>query len=107
MDILVLLISLNVACSTAELLIGLLSGRAGLVSDAFHLTFDCGLLTFSLFAMAASWTKANGSTLIETNALIIALLQQAELLNSLALKVTIEKTEESYENPCKAVEDFF
>ena len=37
---------------------------SGLVSDAFHLTFDCGLLTFSLFAMAASWTKANGSTLI-------------------------------------------
>jgi hypothetical protein len=30
---------------------------AGLVSDAFHLTFGCGLLTFSLFAMAASRTK--------------------------------------------------
>ncbi|KAL5669147.1 hypothetical protein ACJX0J_021368, partial [Zea mays] len=28
-----------------------------LVSDAFHLTFGCGLLTFSLFAMAASRTK--------------------------------------------------
>ncbi|MFS7984318.1 putative cation efflux protein [Helianthus anomalus] len=45
---LVMLISLNVGCSTAELVIGLLSGQAGLVSDAFHLTFGCGLLTFSL-----------------------------------------------------------
>ncbi|XP_076940516.1 metal tolerance protein C2-like [Bidens hawaiensis] len=54
---LVMLISLNVACSMAELLIGLLSGQAGLVSDAFHLTFGCGLLTFSLFAMAASRRK--------------------------------------------------
>ncbi|KAK9725700.1 hypothetical protein RND81_05G163500 [Saponaria officinalis] len=51
------LISLNVAYSTAELFIGLLSGRAGLVSDAFHLTFGCGLLTFSLFAMAVSRRK--------------------------------------------------
>ncbi|KAF2307772.1 hypothetical protein GH714_031600 [Hevea brasiliensis] len=32
-------------------------GRVGLVSDAFHLTFGCGLLTFSLFAMAASRGK--------------------------------------------------
>ncbi|XP_059288612.1 metal tolerance protein C2 isoform X1 [Lycium ferocissimum] len=52
-----ILISLNVAYSTAELSIGLLSGRIGLVSDAFHLTFGCGLLTFSLFAMAASREK--------------------------------------------------
>lgn len=51
------LISLNVAYSTAELFIGLLSGRVGLISDAFHLTFGCGLLTFSLFAMAASRRK--------------------------------------------------
>ncbi|CAA0837482.1 Metal tolerance protein C2 [Striga hermonthica] len=51
------LISLNVAYSTAELFIGLLSGRVGLVSDAFHLTFGCGLLSFSLFAMAASRQK--------------------------------------------------
>ncbi|XP_010672644.2 metal tolerance protein C2 [Beta vulgaris subsp. vulgaris] len=54
-----LLISLNVAYSTAELFIGLLSGRVGLVSDAFHLTFGCGLLTFSLFAMATSRRKAD------------------------------------------------
>ncbi|KAM3320379.1 metal tolerance protein C2 isoform X1 [Capsicum chacoense] len=52
-----MLISLNVAYSTTELCIGLLSGRVGLVSDAFHLTFGCGLLTFSLFAMAASREK--------------------------------------------------
>ncbi|KAL0452960.1 UNVERIFIED_CONTAM: Metal tolerance protein C2 [Sesamum latifolium] len=51
------LISLNVAYSTAELVIGLFSGRIGLVSDAFHLTFGCGLLSFSLFAIAASRQK--------------------------------------------------
>ncbi|KAL6522389.1 Metal tolerance protein C2 [Orobanche minor] len=51
------LISLNVAYSTAELFIGLFSGRIGLVSDAFHLTFGCGILTFSLLAMAASRQK--------------------------------------------------
>ncbi|KAL0383769.1 UNVERIFIED_CONTAM: Metal tolerance protein C2 [Sesamum calycinum] len=51
------LISLNVAYSTAELVIGLFSGRVGLVSDAFHLTFGCGLLSFSLFAIAASRQK--------------------------------------------------
>nr|CAD1830646.1 unnamed protein product [Ananas comosus var. bracteatus] len=54
---LALMISLNVAYSTAELLIGIFTGRVGLVSDAFHLTFGCGLLTFSLFAMAASRRK--------------------------------------------------
>ncbi|KAF8396050.1 hypothetical protein HHK36_017662 [Tetracentron sinense] len=54
------LISLNMAYSTAELFIGLLTGRVGLVSDAFHLTFGCGLLTFSLFAMAASQKKPDG-----------------------------------------------
>ncbi|WOL05307.1 metal tolerance protein C2 [Canna indica] len=51
------MISLNVAYSTTELLIGIFTGRVGLVSDAFHLTFGCGLLTFSLFAMAASRKK--------------------------------------------------
>ncbi|KAF9597265.1 hypothetical protein IFM89_016406 [Coptis chinensis] len=51
------MITLNVAYSTAELFIGLFTGRVGLVSDAFHLTFGCGLLTFSLFAMAASRRK--------------------------------------------------
>ncbi|ONK79818.1 uncharacterized protein A4U43_C01F10440 [Asparagus officinalis] len=57
---LALLISLNVAYSTTELAIGLFTGRVGLVSDAFHLTFGCGLLTFSLFAMAASRKKPDG-----------------------------------------------
>ncbi|XP_019187623.1 PREDICTED: metal tolerance protein C2 [Ipomoea nil] len=51
------LISLNVAYSTVEFFVGLFSGRVGLVSDAFHLTFGCGLLTFSLFAIAVSRTK--------------------------------------------------
>ncbi|KAL0555202.1 hypothetical protein IC582_009141 [Cucumis melo] len=54
-----LMISLNVLYSTAELAIGLLTGRIGLVSDAFHLTFGCGLLTFSLFAISASRSKPN------------------------------------------------
>ncbi|XP_044507474.1 metal tolerance protein C2-like [Mangifera indica] len=52
-----ILISLNVAYSTAELAIGLFTGRVGLVSDAFHLTFGCGILMFSMFAMAASRQK--------------------------------------------------
>ncbi|XP_023526149.1 metal tolerance protein C2 isoform X2 [Cucurbita pepo subsp. pepo] len=52
-----LMISLNVLYTTAELAVGLLTGRIGLVSDAFHLTFGCGLLTFSLFAIAASRSK--------------------------------------------------
>ncbi|KAL3831072.1 hypothetical protein ACJIZ3_019874 [Penstemon smallii] len=56
-----ILIWLNVAYSSTELLIGLLSGRIGLVSDAFHLTFGCGLLSFSLFAMAASRQKPDGT----------------------------------------------
>ncbi|OVA13076.1 Cation efflux protein [Macleaya cordata] len=54
------MISLNVAYSTVELFVGLFTGRVGLVSDAFHLTFGCGLLTFSLFAMAASRKKPDG-----------------------------------------------
>ncbi|XP_077219874.1 cation efflux family protein [Tasmannia lanceolata] len=54
------MISLNVAYSTTELIIGVLTGRVGLVSDAFHLTFGCGLLTFSLFAMASSRKKSDG-----------------------------------------------
>lgn len=32
----------------------------GLVSDAVHLTFGCGLLTFSLFVMGASRKKPDG-----------------------------------------------
>ncbi|KAG6596239.1 Metal tolerance protein C2, partial [Cucurbita argyrosperma subsp. sororia] len=52
-----IMIFLNVLYSTAELAIGLLTGRIGLVSDAFHLTFGCGLLTFSLFSIAASRSK--------------------------------------------------
>eukprot|EP00250_Pteridium_aquilinum_P035721 c9863_g1_i1 orf=66-1472(+) len=48
---LLMLIMLNFAYSTVELVLGLISGRVGLVSDSFHLTFGCGLLSFSLIAM--------------------------------------------------------
>uniref|UniRef100_A0A7I4BMV3 Cation efflux protein transmembrane domain-containing protein n=1 Tax=Physcomitrium patens TaxID=3218 RepID=A0A7I4BMV3_PHYPA len=48
------LIILNLAYSATEFVIGLLTGRVGLVSDAFHLSFGCGVLTFSLFAMTMS-----------------------------------------------------
>ncbi|XP_020581418.1 metal tolerance protein C2 isoform X2 [Phalaenopsis equestris] len=58
---LALLISLNVAYSTVELMIGLITGRIGLVSDSFHLTFGCGLLTFSLFAMIATQKRPDGT----------------------------------------------
>ncbi|CAL1370989.1 unnamed protein product [Linum trigynum] len=54
-----LMIFLNVAYSTTEFGVGLITGRVGLISDAFHLTFGCGLLTFSLFAMAASRKKSD------------------------------------------------
>ncbi|KAG0565149.1 hypothetical protein KC19_8G168500 [Ceratodon purpureus] len=45
------LIVLNLAYSATELIIGLFTRRIGLVSDAFHLSFGCGVLSFSLFAM--------------------------------------------------------
>ncbi|KAE8689979.1 Metal tolerance protein C2 [Hibiscus syriacus] len=57
MKSLLFMISLNLACSTVEFAIGLFTGRIGLVSDAFHLALGSGLLTFSLFAMAASQRK--------------------------------------------------
>ncbi|KAM0009230.1 putative transcription factor MYB-HB-like family [Helianthus debilis subsp. tardiflorus] len=43
----------------------------------------------------------DGTFLKKDDPKIIALLQQAELLSSLALKVNTEKTDESYENACK------
>lgn len=48
---LLVLILLNLAYSATEFLIGVFTRRIGLVSDAFHLSFGCGVLTFSLFAM--------------------------------------------------------
>ncbi|XP_076947240.1 transcription factor MYB124-like [Bidens hawaiensis] len=47
-----------------------------------------------------------GTFLKKDDPKIIALLQQAELLSSLAVKVNTEKTNESYEDACKAVQDF-
>ncbi|XP_076924339.1 transcription factor MYB124-like [Bidens hawaiensis] len=48
----------------------------------------------------------DGTFLKKDDPKIIALLQQAELLSSLAVKVNTEKTNESYEDACKAVQDF-
>ncbi|KAF5757779.1 putative transcription factor MYB family [Helianthus annuus] len=48
----------------------------------------------------------DGTFLKKDDPKIIALLQQAELLSSLAIKVNTEKTNESYEDACKAVQDF-
>ncbi|BBN01138.1 hypothetical protein MPTK1_2g04970 [Marchantia polymorpha subsp. ruderalis] len=48
------LIILNFAYSATEFLIGLFTSQIGLVSDSFHLTFGCGVLTFSLVAMVLS-----------------------------------------------------
>nr|XP_020182119.1 metal tolerance protein C2-like [Aegilops tauschii subsp. strangulata] len=58
---LALLLALNAAYSAMELVVGLLTGRVGLVFDTFHLTFGCGLLSFSLFAMATSRTKPDST----------------------------------------------
>ncbi|KAI3497758.1 hypothetical protein L1887_33275 [Cichorium endivia] len=62
-------------------------------------------LTTQLHVKSEEVSK-DGSFLKKDDPKIIALLQQAELLSSLALKVNMEKTEESYENACKAVQDF-
>ncbi|KAF3791238.1 Metal tolerance protein C2 [Nymphaea thermarum] len=56
-----LMILLNVVYSSTELLVGLFTSRVGFVSDAFHLTFGCSLLTFSLFSMAMARSKATSS----------------------------------------------
>ncbi|KAI7738328.1 hypothetical protein M8C21_012260, partial [Ambrosia artemisiifolia] len=48
----------------------------------------------------------DGTFLKKDDPKIIALLQQAELLSSLAVKVNTEKTNESYEDACKVVQDF-
>ncbi|CAA7403439.1 unnamed protein product [Spirodela intermedia] len=86
-----LMIFLNMAYSTAELLIGILSGRVGLVSDAFHLTFGCGLLTFSLFAMAASNRKADGSYTYGYKRLeVLAAFTNALFLLFLAFSLAVE-----------------
>ncbi|CAN6464076.1 unnamed protein product [Victoria cruziana] len=58
---LALMILLNVAYSSTELIVGLFTSRVGFVSDAFHLTFGCSLLTFSLFSMAMARQKDNST----------------------------------------------
>lgn len=57
---------------------------SGLVSDAFHLTFGCGLLTFSLFAMAAARKKPDG---IYTYGWVYAQLFIGALVGKIFLKI--------------------
>ncbi|CAA6666642.1 unnamed protein product [Spirodela intermedia] len=65
--------------------------RGRLVSDAFHLTFGCGLLTFSLFAMAASNRKADGSYTYGYKRLeVLAAFTNALFLLFLAFSLAVE-----------------
>ena len=47
-------ITMNVVYFTVELVWGLYTARIGLISDAFHLSFGCCVLTVSLYAIAHS-----------------------------------------------------
>ncbi|KAK9009184.1 hypothetical protein V6N11_035729 [Hibiscus sabdariffa] len=58
MKSLLFMISLNVAHSTVEFAIGVFTGRIGLVSDAFHLTFGSGLLTLQRLQVLSAFTNA-------------------------------------------------
>lgn len=51
---LIVFITMNVAYFTVELAWGLYTARIGLISDAFHLSFGCCVLTVSLYAIAHS-----------------------------------------------------
>ncbi|XP_031122075.1 transcription factor MYB124-like [Ipomoea triloba] len=53
-----------------------------------------------------SSNKTEGTFLKKDDPKILALMQQAELLSSLALKVNSENTDQSLENACKVLEDF-
>ncbi|KAI3744527.1 hypothetical protein L1987_57610 [Smallanthus sonchifolius] len=70
-----------------------------------HNCHNLNTFTAQLNAKSDEVSK-DGTFLRKDDPKIIALLQQAELLSSLALKVNTEKTYESYENACKAVQDF-
>ncbi|KAK1425795.1 hypothetical protein QVD17_21155 [Tagetes erecta] len=70
-----------------------------------HNCHNLNTYTAELNAKSEEVSK-DGTFLKKDDPKIIALLQQAELLSSLALKVNTEKTDESYENACKAVQDF-
>ena len=51
---LIVFITMNVVYFTVELAMGLYTARIGLISDAFHLSFGCCVLTVSLYAIAHS-----------------------------------------------------
>ena len=51
---LIVFITMNVCYFTVELAWGLYTARIGLISDAFHLSFGCCVLTVSLYAIAHS-----------------------------------------------------
>ncbi|KAI3796036.1 hypothetical protein L1987_38697 [Smallanthus sonchifolius] len=70
-----------------------------------HNCHNLNTFTTQLNAKSDEVSK-DGTFLRKDDPKIIALLQQAELLSSLALKVNTEKTDESYESACKAVQDF-
>ncbi|KAJ9554450.1 hypothetical protein OSB04_018495 [Centaurea solstitialis] len=55
---------------------------------------------------AASYNMGEGTFLKKDDPKIIVLMQQAELLSSLALKVHTEKTDQSFENAWKVVQNF-
>ncbi|KAL8227538.1 hypothetical protein R6Q57_015122 [Mikania cordata] len=74
-------------------------------SVILHNCHNLNTFTAHLNAKSDVMSK-DGTFLKKDDPKIIALLQQAELLSSLALKVNTEKTNESYENACKAVQDF-
>ncbi|KAI3733612.1 hypothetical protein L6452_13058 [Arctium lappa] len=54
----------------------------------------------------ASYNMGEGTFLKKDDPKIIVLMQQAELLSSLALKVHTEKTDQSFENAWKVVQNF-
>ncbi|XP_076922470.1 transcription factor MYB124-like [Bidens hawaiensis] len=70
-----------------------------------HNCHNLDTFTAQLNAKCDEMSK-DGTFLKKDDPKVIALLQQAELLSSLALKVNAEKTDESYENASKAVQDF-
>ncbi|XP_024995021.1 transcription factor MYB124-like isoform X2 [Cynara cardunculus var. scolymus] len=55
---------------------------------------------------ASSGIRVEGTTFKKDDPKIVALMQQAELLNSLASEVNIEKTDQSFKSAWKAVQDF-
>ncbi|XP_030482831.2 transcription factor MYB124 isoform X1 [Cannabis sativa] len=63
-------------------------------------------ITKDVVADAAQINKYKGSFLRKDDPKINALMQQAELLSSLALKVNTENTEQSLENAWKVLQDF-